>query len=165
MAWSFLLLSTVLCILATCTKGRRSRIWPPPFWSFWCFFFFFFLVFLGCGVEQPISSPRLITECRQVRIWTPPFWSFWCFFFFFFLVFLGCGVEQWSARRAHNPKVASSNLAPATRKSVFLSHANPQSNADFGAAWAVFVECGGAVYWDGGCAAGTRGLGRGAQGG
>ena len=29
-----------------------------------------------------------------------------------------CGVEQWSARRAHNPKVASPNLAPATSTNV-----------------------------------------------
>jgi hypothetical protein len=30
-----------------------------------------------------------------------------------------CGVEQLVARRAHNPEVVSSSLAPATKTSVF----------------------------------------------
>ena len=34
----------------------------------------------------------------------------------YFILYLQRGVEQLVARRAHNPKVASSSLVPATKK-------------------------------------------------
>ena len=33
-----------------------------------------------------------------------------------------CGMEQLVARRAHNPKVVSSSLAPATRVMLYVIH-------------------------------------------
>ena len=144
----------LLCsvFLRTCTKGRRSRIWPPPFWSFWCFFFFFFLVFLGCGATQLVSSlgslPKVARFESGPRLFGHFGVSFSSFFWYFWVAGWSSGqlvglitrrspvriwppqpmflfLEQRSDRLGSLPKVARFESGPRNQKVNFFEPCQP----------------------------------------
>jgi hypothetical protein len=111
-------------------------------------------------IKLVLSSEDVLFFSRISQLFSVLLLQFWRFircFYILFIIFLHqakivvylhsllrkrlrCGVEQLVARRAHNPKVVSSSLAPATKTRVafrdsFLFYGQTRSLSTHAAAW------------------------------